>query len=358
MVCVFCFTAHKAVLIKILAFSAKARYNSKKMGGKPLQIHSFKQNRPQLFSAIFCAVLFVLLLVPQLQSLRGLFLALLAGISFSFYPVGIACAMTGISLTLSMITAQVGLVSFFCGVLLYLPVGILLGCFFKKPPAPTPFLGYTLLTETAGVGLSLLLFSRHAGFSVWDRFFQNVSTYLQSAFDEMATSGILGSDVDLDLLRQATETAVELYRQRVPFFMLAASAGIALLLFVILWGIRRVCGIRHAPLPPFYCFRLSKASALFLLISFAGSLLFSGNVALALENLYAFLTLLAVVAGLAYAAYWLRQKGVPRALRVLILIVTVFVTLLFSLLWYFLLMLGLTDAIWNLRSTRLSGRKE
>lgn len=343
---------------KNLAFLGRKRYNSRKMGGKPLQTTVPKQQKSRILPILFIVVFFALLFVPGLSDLRGLFLGLLAGVAFSFYAPLSAGAITLGGIVACVLLAQGDWMALAIDMILTLPLCILLGCFFRKPSEPPVVLLSGLLTETAGLSVALVLSSRHAGFSVLDRFFDDMNASLTASFAEIAAAGALPENISLAQLQSALSAMVETYRLRVPFFLLTGAAGTAVLLFLAILWIRRACGEKSSPLPPFRYFRMTRPAVALILVSFVGSLLLSGTVATAFENLYSFLTLMMVVSGLAYAAYWLKQKGLSVPLRGLILVVGTGIALFFSILWYLLLMLGLTDALWNLRALRFSGRKE
>lgn len=323
-----------------------------------MQTDTPKPNKARVFPVILIGVFFVLLFVPGVADLRGLCLGLIAGLAFSFYPPLLACGVTILGVAVGAFFGQADWLAFAAELLTALPLCILLGCFFRKPPEPAVFLLSALLTETAGLGATVALASRRAGESVLDRFFEEMSTTLSAALNEMAAAGMFPEEAELDALQTAVYTLVETYRLRVPFFLLIGAAAIALLLFLAILWMRRACGMARSPLPPFRFFRLNKPAAVLILVSFVGSLFVSGTVATAFENLYTFLTFIMVVSGLAYTAYWLTEKGLGVALRGLVLTGGALISLFFPLLWYLLLMLGLTDSLWDLRALRLPGRKE
>lgn len=323
-----------------------------------MQTTAPKQNKQRILPILFIVIFFALLFIPGLSDLRGLCLGLIAGLAFSFYPPLVAGAIAVLGVAASSIGAQADWLAFAIDLVLTLPLCILWGCFFKKPAEPPVILLSGLLTETAGLSVALALTSHRAGFPVLDRFFDDMGASFNAAFSEIAATGTFPETVDLAQLQEALSAMLETYRLRIPFFLLIGAAGIALLFFLSILWIRRACGEKPSPLPPFRYFRLSRPAAVLILVSFAGSLLVSGTIATAFENLYTFLTFMMVISGLAYAAYWLKQKGISTPLRGLILTVGAGIALFFSLLWYLLLMLGLTDALWNLRALRLTGRKE
>ena len=315
-----------------------------------------KQQKQRILPILFIIILFALMFLPGCRDLHGLFAGLIAGLVFSFYPWYLAGAITLLALAVGGFS--VAWSAFLPDCLMTVPLCVLLGCFFKKPQEPPVILLSSLLTETAGLSVALLLSSRRAGFNLLDRFFDDMSTNLSASFTELEQAGAFPENVDLAQLQELFLNMVETYRLRVPFFLLLGASAIAVLFYLALLWLRRSCGKKASPLPPFRYFRLTRPAAALIVISFLGSLLLSGTVAIALENLYTYLTLMMVVNGLSYAAYWLKRKGISTPLRGLILIAGTGVALFFSILWYLLLMLGLTDAMWNLRGFRFPERKE
>ncbi len=317
-----------------------------------------KQQKQRIRPILFIAIFMVLIFLPGLSDLRGLLIGLVAGLAFSFYVWYKAGVVTLLALLAGVWLSQADGMAFATDLLLTLPLCILLGCFFKRPQEPARILLSALLTETAGLSVALVLSSRRAGESVLDRFFDDMDASLSASFAELSSTGAFPENVDLAQIQELFSAMVDTYRLRVPFFLLLGAAAVALLFYLALLWVRRGCGAKNSPLPPFRYFRLTRPAAVLILISFAGSLLFSGTIATAFENLYTFLTLMMVVSGLAYAAYWLKQKGLSSPLRGFILVVGTGIALFFSILWYLLLMLGLTDAMWNLRALHFPERKE
>lgn len=307
---------------------------------------------------IYMLVLILLPLIPGLSDLRGPFMGLAAGLAFSFLWPRYAVLVSAIAAAVGALAFRGDWYAFGVALLLALPLCIFLGNAFRKHIRPEALLSAGVLIETAALGGTLALASRRAGFNVWERFFDQMGETLSVAMDEVLSAGTLPENADPAQITEMLSAAVDVYRSRMPYFLLTAATVLMLLFYFALLGLRRSYGEKNSPLPPFRYFRMSGPLTAVIGCSLIGRLFFEGTLGVALENLYTFLTMLAVVAGLAYGAYWLKQKGFPTAARGALLTVAAVLALLIPLIWFFFLIIGLTDAIWNLRAAQFRKRKE
>ena len=307
---------------------------------------------------IYMLILILLPLVPAFSDLRGVFIGLAAGLAFSHLWTRYAVAFSAVALAIGALTFHGDWYAFGISVLMTVPLCVLLGIAFRTHPRPEALLTAGVLTETAALGGSLALASLRAGVNVWERFFDQMEEAFSVAADELLSAATLPENVDPAQLRELFVGAVDAYRLRMPFFLLMGALVLFLLFYLVLLFLRRSFGEKNTPLPPFRYFRMSGPLAAVIGLSLIGQMFIGGTVGVALENLYAFLTLLSVVAGLAYGTYWLKQKGLPTAARGGIVTVAAILALLIPLVWLALFMIGLTDAIWNLRAAQFRKRKE
>ncbi len=307
---------------------------------------------------IYITALILLTLIPGFSDLRGLFLGLAAGLAFSCLWPRYAVAVSAVALAVGALSFRGDWYAFGIAVLLTMPLCIFLGNAFRNPVRPEALLSIGVLTETAALGGALALASYRAGFNVWERFFDEMSETFSAAAEQLLVSATLPENITPAQFTELFTGMVDVYRLRMPFFLLTAATFLVLLFYFVLLLLRRSYGQKNAPLPPFRYFRMSGPLTAVIGCSLIGRLFFDGTLGIALENLYAFLTLLAVVAGLAYGAYWLKQKGLSTVARGAALTVAAILALFISLIWFLFLIIGLTDAIWNLRAAQFLKRKE
>lgn len=283
-----------------------------------------------LLPLLFAATIPLGILTYRQGTRVGTITALLAGLAAGTLSIGILVA-----------------------VVVVLALGLTLGAGLREKVPPLPLFAFgtaVALTIFLLLGIAIQAVS---GVNPIDETFALYEQMVEEVAEGPFARQLFPDDADIERLRTMMLTQVAWLRRTLPAHGIVAAAVFT---FLGLVGIRRGIGADAEQLPwfpPFQHWRFPASMALlFVAVGWLGS-----HLGVVGENIQVILGAAFAVHGLSVTYYFLHKWGVPR----LMIVTAVLILAVFALtfVWMFFIMLGLLDAVFNIRRLKVSkGPKE